>query len=140
MSDKTTTLELVRITAQYGGVTNLDTTDPITVGLRAWQSGDLDALEAILAPEVTLHWVEPGPWDCNGRDEVMRLLRERKAERGGRANYPVRIDRVDEHTVIVSSEAPIDPDGPQPFPVATRIDIADGKVRAMQQFRTGDQS
>jgi hypothetical protein len=58
-------------------------------GLRAWTDGDLDALEAVLDPQVNLLWAEPGPWDC--------------------------------------------PDGPQPFPVATRVTVADGRVIAMQQ-------
>lgn len=39
-------------------------------GLRAWTSGDLDALETVLDPAVTLTWVEPGEWDCVGRDQV----------------------------------------------------------------------
>lgn len=49
-------------------------------GLRAWTAGGLDALEGVLDPEVTLRWVEPGEWDCTGRDQVMRLLRQRQGE------------------------------------------------------------
>lgn len=113
-------------------------TDPVTVGLRAWMAGDIDALAAVLDPEVTLRWVEPGPWDCAGRDEVIALLRERKGERGGRAQYPVHVDRIDEHTVVVRSDAPIDFDGPQPFPVVTRVTTQGGKVVAMQQLRATD--
>jgi hypothetical protein len=52
----------------------------------------------------------------------------------------VNIEHVDEHTFIVSSTKPIDYDGPQPFPVATRITVAGGKVTAMQQYRTDDPS
>jgi ketosteroid isomerase-like protein len=111
------------------------TTDElIERGLQAWTAGDLDALEAVLDPQITLRWVEPGDWDGTGRDQVMRLLRQRQAE--GLRPYPVRIDHLDEHTFIVSSDRPIDHDGPQPFPVATRITVADGKVVAMQQYRT----
>ena len=29
-------------------------------GLRAWTNGDLDGLEAVLDPAVTLRWIEPG--------------------------------------------------------------------------------
>lgn len=111
------------------------TDELIEHGLRAWTAGDLDALEAVLEPAVTLRWVEPGEWDCVGRDEVMWLLRQRRA---ASAAYPVSIEHVDEHTFIVSSTRPIDFDGPQPFPVATRITVADGKVTAMQQYRTDD--
>jgi hypothetical protein len=103
-------------------------------GLRAWTTGDLDALEAVLDPAVMLKWVEPGEWDCVGRDEVMWLLRQRRNK--GNADYPVTIERVDEQTLIVSSTKPVDYDGPQPFPVATRITVAGGRVTAMQQYRT----
>lgn len=117
-------------------MTEHDSDAPIAAGLRAWMAGDLNALEAILDPQVTLRWVDPGPWDCTNREQVMRRLRQRAAERGGRAPYPVHIDRLDEHTVVVTSDAPIDPNGPQPFPVATRVTVVDGKVVAMQQYRT----
>jgi ketosteroid isomerase-like protein len=113
------------------------TDELIERGLRAWTTGDLDALEAVLNPAVTLRWVEPGEWDCVGRDEAMWLLRRRQAE--GNVVCLVNIEHVDERTFIVSSSKPIDHDGPQPFPVATRITIAGGKVIAMQQYRTDDQ-
>jgi ketosteroid isomerase-like protein len=105
-------------------------------GLHAWIAGDLDALEAVLDPDVTLRWVEPGGWDCTGRDQVMRLLRQRQGERN--RPYPVNVEHLDEHTFIVFSTKPIDDDWPQAFPVATRITIANGKVIAMQQYRTND--
>src|SRR3977135_3268232 len=109
------------------------TDELIDRGLRAWTAGDLDGLEAVLDPAVILRWVEPGDWDCVGRDQVMRLSRERHAE-GNRA-YPVHIEHLDEHTFIVSSSKPIDYDGPQPFPVATRVTVTGGKVTAMLQYR-----
>jgi hypothetical protein len=34
-------------------------------GLRAWTTGDLDALETVLDPAVTLTWVEPGEWTAS---------------------------------------------------------------------------
>jgi ketosteroid isomerase-like protein len=110
--------------------------DVIEEGLRAWAAGDLDKLEAVLDPQVTLRWVEPGPWDCTNRDQVMRLLRQRQAERHGQPPDPVHITRVDGDTYVVSSDSPIDPDGPQPFPVATRVTVANGKVTEMQQYKT----
>ena len=112
------------------------TDELIERGLRAWTVGDMDGLEAVLDPAVTLRWVEPGEWDCVGRDQVIGLLRERHPE--GHAVYPVLIEHVDEHTFIVTSTSPIDFDGPQPFPVATRITVAGGKIIAMQQYRTDD--
>jgi hypothetical protein len=35
-------------------------------GLEAWQRGDFDRLEDMLAPEVELLGWEPGAWDCHG--------------------------------------------------------------------------
>jgi ketosteroid isomerase-like protein len=112
-------------------VTEQPTADPIETGLRAWQIGDLDALEAVLAPDVSLLAVQPGPWDCSGRDEVMRLLRRRASERGELPVAPVQVRRIDEHTYAVHSDAP----APEPFPVATRITVTDGRVTVMQQYR-----
>lgn len=67
-----------------------DPHEPIEAGLRAWAAGDLGALEALLAPEVTLLAVQPGRWDCVGREQVMALLRLRRAERPA---YPVHVRR-----------------------------------------------
>ena len=50
------------------------TPDPIDAGLRAWAEGDLDALEILLAPEVSLRAVQPGPCDCTRKGQVMALL------------------------------------------------------------------
>ena len=111
--------------------TDDQTDDVIQRGLRAWTNGDLDALEAVLDPAVTLGWIEPGEWDCIGREEVMGLLRQRAAE--GRTADPRRVERVDEHTVVVSAEQP----GPYGA-AATRISIAHGKVVAMRQYASRD--
>ena len=87
----------------------------------------------MLDPAVTLRWIEPGEWDCVGRDEVMDLLRQRAAE--GRTADPRRVERIDEHTVVVSAEQP----GPYGA-AATRISIAHGKVMAMRQYATRDEA
>jgi hypothetical protein len=92
--------------------------DVIEEGRRAWAAGNLDALEAVLDPRVSLRWVETGQWDCTNRDQVMRLLRQRHTQRHGQPPYPVHVTRVDGDAYIVSSDSPIDP-GPLPFPVAT---------------------
>jgi ketosteroid isomerase-like protein len=102
------------------------TEDLVQRGLRAWTEGDLDGLEAVLDPDVTLRWIEPGEWDCTGRDQVMRLLRERQTE--GHGAHPMQIAYVDEQTIVVS------PDAPGPYgAAATRISVRHGKVVAMQQ-------
>lgn len=63
--------------------------DLIERGLRAWTNGDLDALEQMVDPAVTLGWIEAGGWDRVGRERVLRLPRQRAAD--GRANAPRRV-------------------------------------------------
>lgn len=41
--------------------------NPIEGDLRAWAAGDLVAMAAVLATEVTLRAVQPGRWDCADR-------------------------------------------------------------------------
>jgi ketosteroid isomerase-like protein len=108
------------------------TTELIETGLRAWAGGDLDALEAVLDPEVSLRWVEAGQWDCIGREQVMRLLRQRQAD--GLRPYAMRIDRLDESTFVVSPASL--GDRSEPFSAATRITVTHGKVSEMQQYRS----
>ena len=95
-------------------------------GLAAWARGDLDALEEVLDPAVKLRAVEPGPWDCEDRDQVMRLLRQRAGQPSGEAPPDVSVQRIDESTFRVSS--PGGPDG-----VATLVRLAAGKVISLQQ-------
>lgn len=109
------------------------TDDLVQRGLCAWIDGDLDALETVLDPAVTLRWIAPGEWDCTGRDEVMRLLRQRQAE--GLGAHPMRVERVDERTVVVS------PDEPGPYgAAATRITIVGEAVVAMQQYASREEA
>ena len=112
-------------------MTDATTPDPIESGLRAWAAGDLGALAEVLAPDVTLLAVQPGPWDCTDRDAVLRMLRERGAARGDRPPAPVHVQRVDEHTYVVRSDQP----GPEAFRVATWDTVSGGRVTAMQQIR-----
>ena len=41
----------------------------LETGLQAWIAGDLDTLQTLLAPNVTLRGPEPDPFDCTGRDQ-----------------------------------------------------------------------
>ncbi|HZC69963.1 MAG TPA: nuclear transport factor 2 family protein [Jatrophihabitans sp.] len=108
------------------------TSELIQRGLRAWASGDLDTLESVFDPGVTLRTVPSGEWDCVGREELMWLLRQRQAH--GSAGYPLRIQELDEHTVLVTITKPAGIERPQPMSVATRITLTGGKVSAMHQY------
>lgn len=98
----------------------------IESGLAAWTRGDLDALEEVLHPQVTLKAVEPGPWDCGNRDEVMALLRLRESQRPPDQDRRVRVTRRDDATFLVSG---LGGRGES----ATVVTVADGRVIAMRQ-------
>jgi hypothetical protein len=56
-----------RVLPDRGALTGGELLARARAGLRAWQRGNFDALEEVLAPEVELLWWEPGAWDCHGR-------------------------------------------------------------------------
>src|SRR5438093_13393880 len=70
-------------------------------GLQGWQDGDLSALEELLDPNVELLWWEPGEWDCHSRDDVLRVLAQRRREGVNRAQVDV-IDAGEDVLVLVS--------------------------------------
>jgi uncharacterized protein len=98
-------------------------------GLVAWAQGDLDALERVLDPLVTLKALQPGPLDCNNREEVMALLRQREARRMPDQSRDVDVVRQDDTTFLVRGLG--GGDG-----VATVVTIAGGMVIALQQIST----
>jgi len=106
----------------------------VAEALRAWMQGDLDAFERALAPDVELLWLEPGEWDCHGRDQVMRLLRRRLAE--DRPVFEVRIEDVDAQTLVVSPVRPEDRPTSFDGALATRVRLRDGLIVQLQQYRT----
>jgi ketosteroid isomerase-like protein len=102
--------------------------------LQAWTRGDWDAFERALAPDVELLWYEPGAWDCHGRDQVMALLR-----RGGaqvREGFEVRIEDVDQDTLVVCAMRPAERQSPDGGTAATRVTLRDGLIAHLQQYRT----
>ena len=110
------------------------TAELIEAGLRAWAGGDLDALEAVLAPTVSLRWFQAGQWDCTGREQVMALLRQRRAY--GLRPHAMRIDRIDENTFVGSPASRGNQNQPEQFFAATRITVTGGQVNQMQQYRS----
>ena len=98
-------------------------------GLAAWKRGDLDAVERLLDPGVTLRALRSGPWDCDNREQVMALLRLRVEQGRGEPAGEVEILTLDESTFLVSGLA-----GGQG--VATVVKVAEGRVVSMQQVST----
>jgi ketosteroid isomerase-like protein len=112
-------------------LTEVSADQVIEHGLAAWVRGDLDALEKILHPAVTLRAIEPGPWDCENREQVMQLLRLREAQRDANRPRSVEVRRVDDHTYLADALGGGDA-------TATRVSIANGKVVALQQVSTDE--
>jgi hypothetical protein len=112
-------------------LTDLAADQVIERGLAAWGRGDLDALEMILDPGVTLRAMQPGPWDCENREQVMQLLRLRETQRNVDEPRGVEVRRVDEDTYLTSGLG-----GGEG--IATRVSIAGGKVVAMAQVSTDE--
>ena len=103
-------------------------------GLAAWRKGDFKTLERLLDLAVEWHWFEPGEWDCHGREDVMRTLRERHAE--GFAAGALEFRDVGGDTVIVVSH-PSQIGGPEwPAETATVMRFRNEKVISMQDHRT----
>jgi ketosteroid isomerase-like protein len=105
-------------------------------GLQAWQDGDLSALERLLDPDVELFWWEPGEWDCHSRDDVLRLLAQRRGEGVNRAEVEL-IDAGED--VLVSVSHPINgTDWPEEH--ATVIRFRDGRAIEMRKFTSRDEA
>jgi len=105
-------------------------------GLQAWQDGNLAGLEELLDPDVELFWWEPGDWDCQNRDDVLRVLAQRRREGVNRAEVEL-IDAGEDVLVSVSHtvDRPDWPDEP-----ATVIRFRDGKAIEMRQFKSREEA
>ena len=102
-------------------------------GLKAWQRGGVEALAALLDPEVELTWWEPGDWDCHGRGAVLSNRRERVASGPSDARIGL-LETGDPQ--IVATRAEIVGDGPAPgLRPATLLSFRDASVVGMRQFR-----
>ena len=111
-----------------------ETLDVAREGFTAWQQGDFDTIEAILDPNVRWLSFEPGDWDCQDRNDVMRTVRDRYDE--GFARAPIELLDAG-HDVVIVIAKPRETGGDEwPPEVATVIRFADGKVVAMQDYRT----
>jgi hypothetical protein len=52
---------------------------PIALLHRVWDAraaGDFSVLEAALAPDATWRGIDDGPWNCESRADIMRVLRQ----------------------------------------------------------------
>src|SRR2546421_6889998 len=98
-------------------------------GLEAWSKGDFETLERIFDPRVEWRWFEPGEWDCQSRDDVMEMLRERYEQ--GFAKGRLEFHDVGDNALVVVSH-PSEIGGAEwPAETATIMRFRDGKVVSM---------
>jgi ketosteroid isomerase-like protein len=104
-------------------------------GFGAWVRGDFGSMEAMFDPGVSWQASEqPGDWDCHGREEVMRTLRERHAQGLARSTMEF-VDAADDTVIVVGHPREVlGPDWPEE--TATAATFRDGKVVLMQGYRT----
>jgi ketosteroid isomerase-like protein len=111
-------------------------------GYEALMRGEVDAIEDLLAPDVTWHWWEHGPWDCHSRDEAMTVIRERLAQRA--VGDLQEVTEVEPGQVVVVMNTRPDSDvRPEDLDLsadhretASLITFRRGKVVAIHAFRT----
>jgi hypothetical protein len=82
-------------------VSDMDGDSMIREGLAAWKRGDLDALQRLLDPAVTLRALTAGPWECESREQVMSLLRQPADHRRDERSPEVDVQRVNHSTLPV---------------------------------------
>ena len=105
-----------------------------TEGLAAWRRGDFETLATILDPKVQWKSFEPGDWDCHGRDDVMRTLRERYDQ--GFARGELDLSDAGADTVIAVSHPSVIGGPEWPDETATVMLFRGGTVVSMQDYRT----
>ncbi len=111
-------------------------------GYEALMHGEAEVVERLMAPDLTWHWWEHGPWDCHSRDEAMAVIRERMGQRT--IGELTEVTEVTDGQVVVvtrmrrdSEVAPEDLGrSPGHFESATLVTFRDGRVVAMHAYRT----
>jgi ketosteroid isomerase-like protein len=111
-------------------------------GYEALMHGEIEVVEQLMAPDLTWHWWEHGPWECQSRDEAMAVIKERMGQRAiGEMREVVELD--DERVLVVMglrTDSEITPEAlglPKDHDeVANVVTFRDGKVIAMQDYRS----
>jgi hypothetical protein len=111
-------------------------------GYEAMMHGEIEVVEQLMAPDLTWHWWEHGPWDCQSRDEAMAVIKERMGQRAiGEMREVIELD--EERVLVVMglrTDSEITPEAlglPEDHDeVANVVTFRDGKVIAMQDFRS----
>ena len=78
---------------------------------KAWSSGDLETIEAVLCPDARWRAVEDGPWNCDNRAQILEVIRRNRERRGGPAGKIEDIMDLGQRLVVAFRPDDPDPDG-----------------------------
>src|SRR5438045_7670751 len=111
-------------------------------GYEALMRGELEAIEALMAPDLTWHWWTCGPWDCHRHAEALEVIKERLGQNAIGELREVT-DLGEDRVLIVMGlrgDAEVNatdlglPEGHDE--TANLVTFRDGKVVAMQDYRS----
>jgi ketosteroid isomerase-like protein len=111
-------------------------------GYEALMRGELEAIEDLMAPDLTWHWWKRGPWDCHSRAEALEVIRERLAQNAIGELREVTDLGEDRVLVVMGLRADSEvsaadlglPEGRDEN--ANVVTFRDGRVVAMQDYRS----
>jgi ketosteroid isomerase-like protein len=111
-------------------------------GYEALMRGEVEVVKNLLAPDLTWHWWEHGPWDCHSREDAIAVIRDRLDQRA--VGELTEVTEVEPDQVLVVSRTRPDSEvrpedlglAPDHLETANLITFSDGKVVAMHDYRT----
>ncbi len=115
-------------------------------GYGALMRGEIEIVEQLMAPDLTWHWWEHGPWDCHSRDGALAVIKERLGQRA--IGELMEVTEVQQDKVLVVTkirpQSEIEPEDlglpPGHDETANLVTFRDGKVIAMHDYRSRDEA
>jgi ketosteroid isomerase-like protein len=108
----------------------------------ALSRGDYDAVEAAFAPEAKWRAVEEGPWNCESRSQILRVMRDNRAAGKLRGEVEEVLDLGCDRAIVAFRPVERDDDGGDGWPLDNGIRYVvltldgDGLVSEMKGCRS----
>jgi ketosteroid isomerase-like protein len=112
----------------------MDNSELVREMWQAWSNGNLDAIEAAFAPDARWRAVEDGPWNCESRGQILKVIRQNHERRGAPEGQVEGIVDVGDRIVVAFRPANPTPDG-WPLDDGVRyvvLTIRDGLITEMK--------
>src|ERR671932_1411550 len=115
-------------------------------GYDALMRGEIEALERLLAADLSREWWEHGPGDCHNREDAIAVIEERMEQRA--IGELVEVSEVAPGRVLVVTrmrpDSEIGPEDlgrrPGHLETANLVTFRHGRVTAMHDYRTRDEA